>query len=181
MSFSERAESLKRRRAQHLIHYVKRRKSKLAPSDLGHVTTLLLKSVRPFHSAVAQTCIPALPVEAFKARIDLGLRREGRSIMNIDETPKNCEKLPEWVARVKSLEPTLSIPHTVDNYSQLESLGDKRASLPLERDGTLIFKCVTICGADNTPTRFLNRTIQTLVCRRQLRFQISARGENDPS
>ena len=91
-------------------------------------------------------CIPSLLVESFNQRIGLGLRREGRSIMTMEErqnlaatTPNASESLPNWVSRVASLEKTLSIPHVIPDETQLESFDDKRASLAFSEKHILVW------------------------------------------
>ena len=90
-------------------------------------------------------CIPALLVEAFNGRIDLGLRREGQPIMNQDErqklakTPKAYETVPTWTKDVQPLEQTLHIPHSMQTYAQLESLDDERASAPFKEKNILFW------------------------------------------
>lgn len=70
-------------------------------------------------------CIPALIVESFNERIDLGLRREEpHSILSPEEqqrfasSPKNYESVPDWTGTVPSLEELLYIPQEVGLWQE---------------------------------------------------------------
>lgn len=70
-------------------------------------------------------CIPALLVESFNERIDLGLRREEpHSILSLEEqmrfaaSPKLYETPPDWTESVKSLDETLHIPQEVGLWQE---------------------------------------------------------------
>lgn len=90
-------------------------------------------------------CIPALLVESFNQRINLGFRRGGHSIMTLEERqalaamPKVFESPPRWVSRVPPLAETLHIPHTIAGKTQLKSLDDERASPPFKEKNILIW------------------------------------------
>ncbi|KAF2453600.1 Metallo-dependent phosphatase-like protein [Lineolata rhizophorae] len=90
-------------------------------------------------------CIPALLVESFNRRIELGLCREGHSIMSQEErevlakTPKTLESMPPWASKVPPLVETLYIPHTIEGESQLHSLDDKRSSAWFKEKNILIW------------------------------------------
>ncbi|CAG7956125.1 unnamed protein product [Penicillium salamii] len=79
--------------------------------------------------------IPALLVESFNARINLGLPRKADSIISREELEqyqkedKIFESVPEWSNQVSRLEETLVIPH--DDDEVLDSFEDVRASSQL--------------------------------------------------
>lgn len=81
------------------------------------------------------SAIPALFVESFNQRIDLGLPRKADPIISREELEqyqkedKIFESVPEWTTRVARLEKTLIIPH--DNDEVLETFDDERASTQL--------------------------------------------------
>lgn len=81
------------------------------------------------------SAIPALLVESFNQRIDLGLPRKADSIISREELEqyqkedKVFESTLTWTDNVERLEKTLVIPH--DNDATLESFEDKRASSQL--------------------------------------------------
>ncbi|KAJ5896485.1 uncharacterized protein N7473_005884 [Penicillium subrubescens] len=81
------------------------------------------------------SAIPALLVESFNERINLGLPRKADSIITREELEqyqreeKILESAPAWTSQVPRLEETLVIPH--DNDEVLESLEDERASAQL--------------------------------------------------
>lgn len=91
------------------------------------------------------SCIPALLVESFNQRIEMGLRREAHSFMSQEEretwaaTPKVLETVPSWTTEVAPLKMMLCIPHHMDGESQLESLDDRRASPPFKEKNILIW------------------------------------------
>ncbi|KAJ5180002.1 hypothetical protein N7492_003212 [Penicillium capsulatum] len=76
--------------------------------------------------------IPALLVESFNERINLGLPRKADPIVSREELEqykkedKSFEVVPDWAEKVPRFERTLVIPH--DNDEVLESLEDERAS-----------------------------------------------------
>lgn len=84
---------------------------------------------------------PALLVEAFNERINLGLPRKADSIVSREELEqyqkedKLLETVPEWASQVPRLEKTLVIPH--DNDEVLESMEDVRASAQLAEKNIL--------------------------------------------
>nr|POF02282.1 hypothetical protein CFP56_65547 [Quercus suber] len=90
------------------------------------------------------SCIPALLVEAFNARIDLGLRRDGHAIMTIEErdelarTPKAYEQVPTWTLHVAPLATTLAITHRMPTVKQIDSLHDEKAS-PIFREKNVLY------------------------------------------
>ncbi|KXS99868.1 hypothetical protein AC578_4490 [Pseudocercospora eumusae] len=93
-------------------------------------------------------CIPALLVEAFNQRIDIGLRRQGDSIMNEDEREALArslpattvyEQLPPWTRSVEPLEQTLYIPHEMEGLPQLSNLDDDRASPAFREKNILLW------------------------------------------
>lgn len=80
------------------------------------------------------SCIPALLVEAFNERLDLGLRREGHAIMSYDErlalaksVSKTLEISPGWTNRVPALESTLEIPRASESGRLPSSFNDHEA------------------------------------------------------
>jgi hypothetical protein len=81
------------------------------------------------------SAIPALLVESFNKRIDLGLPRKADSIITREELEqyhkeeKVFESVPAWTTQVARLEETLVIPH--DNDEVLASFEDERASAQL--------------------------------------------------
>lgn len=81
------------------------------------------------------SAIPALLVESFNERINLGLPRKADSIISREELEqyqkedKIFESVPEWTNQVPRLEETLVIPH--DNDEVLGSFEDIRASVQL--------------------------------------------------
>ena len=89
--------------------------------------------------------IPALLVESFNQRIDMGLRREGQPIMNpedrlaLAQKPVIRETVPQWTTEVQPLELMLNIPHTIEDETQLESIHDKRTSAPFKEKNILIW------------------------------------------
>lgn len=91
------------------------------------------------------SCIPALLVESFNERLDMGLRREAHSFMSQEEreawaaTPKNLEVEPAWACKVPPTETVLHIPHNIAGETQLESFEDKRASAPFKMKNILIW------------------------------------------
>lgn len=91
------------------------------------------------------SCIPALLVESFNQRIEMGLRREAHSFMSVEErqawaaTPKVLETVPTWTAGVAPLKEMLYIPHYMDGETQLETLDDKRASSSFKQKNILIW------------------------------------------
>ena len=78
------------------------------------------------------SAIPALLVESFNQRIDLGLPRKADPIVSREELEqyqreeKIFETVPEWTIRVAPLKKSLVIPH--DNDEVLESFEDERVS-----------------------------------------------------
>ncbi|CAG7967381.1 unnamed protein product [Penicillium salamii] len=76
--------------------------------------------------------IPALLLESYNDRINLGLPRKADSIVSREELEqyqkeeKMFESLPEWSNQVPRLEETLVIPH--DDNEVLDSFEDIRAS-----------------------------------------------------
>ena len=94
---------------------------------------------------VVMSCIPALLVEAFNARIDMGLRREGMPIMSAEEreklaaTEKKYEAVPEWTKEVPPLDEMLHIEHRIEGESQLTGLDDARASKAFKEKNILIW------------------------------------------
>ncbi|KAI3116232.1 hypothetical protein CBS147333_842 [Penicillium roqueforti] len=78
------------------------------------------------------SAIPALLVESFNQRIELGLPRKADPIMSREEMEQYqkedriFESAPEWTDQVARLEDTLVILH--DNEEILGSFDDKRAS-----------------------------------------------------
>lgn len=92
-------------------------------------------------------CIPALLVESFNERIDLGLRREEpHSILSLEEqlawaaTPKVYETEPAWTALVPPLKTRLNIPHTQPDVEQVTSFDDPRAEPSYARKNILAIK-----------------------------------------
>lgn len=92
------------------------------------------------------SCIPALLVESFNQRIDMGLRREEpHSVLSRKEqsqwaaTPKKYESVPDWTRTVPVLDEMLYIPHTIPGETQLESLDDPRASRPFKDKNILLW------------------------------------------
>ncbi|OAA54608.1 phosphoesterase [Niveomyces insectorum RCEF 264] len=92
-------------------------------------------------------CIPALLVESFNARIDLGLRREEpHSILSLEEqlrwaaTPKKMETLPPWTNNVEPLKELLYIPDTVPTEPQPNSIDDPRADPAFKEKNILILR-----------------------------------------
>ncbi|TVY58780.1 hypothetical protein LCER1_G000545 [Lachnellula cervina] len=91
------------------------------------------------------SCIPALLVESFNQRIEMGLRREAHSFMSQEErdtwaaTPKVLETLPAWTAKVAPLRNMLYIPHYMAGNEQLDTLDDRRASPPFKEKNILIW------------------------------------------
>jgi hypothetical protein len=91
-------------------------------------------------------CIPPLLVESFNKRTELGLRRDAHSIMSVEErqafaaTPKVLESAPSWTSRVKPLERTLHIPHTIARETQLVSLDDKKQSPAFKAKNIMIWQ-----------------------------------------
>jgi hypothetical protein len=81
------------------------------------------------------SAIPALLVESFNERINLGLPRKADSIISREELEqyqkedKIFESVPEWTYQVPRLEETLVIPH--DNDEVLGSFEDARASVQM--------------------------------------------------
>ncbi|RJE21104.1 hypothetical protein PHISCL_06568 [Aspergillus sclerotialis] len=81
------------------------------------------------------SAIPALLVESFNKRIDLGLPRKADPIISREgmeqyqKEDKIFESVPEWTNKVARLEKTLIIPH--DNDEVLGSFNDERASTQL--------------------------------------------------
>lgn len=81
------------------------------------------------------SAIPALLVESFNRRIELGLPRKADAIISREELEqyqkedKIFESVPEWTSQVARLEKTLVIPH--ENSDVLESFEDERASAQL--------------------------------------------------
>lgn len=81
------------------------------------------------------SAIPALLVESFNQRIQLGLPRKADPIISREELEqyqkedKIFECVPEWTNQVAPLDETLVIPH--DHDEVLESFGDERASAQL--------------------------------------------------
>ncbi|KAF1988748.1 hypothetical protein K402DRAFT_411293 [Aulographum hederae CBS 113979] len=94
---------------------------------------------------VVLSCIPALLVESFNQRIEMGLRREAHSFMSQEEreafaaTPKVLETVPSWTGEVAPLEETLVVPHHMDGETQLEALDDQRASAPFREKNILLW------------------------------------------
>ena len=93
------------------------------------------------------SCIPALLVESFNQRIDMGLRREEpHSILSPEEqqrwaaTPRIYETLPTWTRHVAPLPRTLCIPHSISDEPQLDGLDDPRASVPFREKNILLWK-----------------------------------------
>lgn len=90
--------------------------------------------------------IPALLVESFNHRQDLGLRRNARGIMSNEEaaefaaSPKQYETEPSWAAHVEPLKTTLHITHTMENEEQLASLEDVRAAASFKARNVMIWK-----------------------------------------
>ncbi|KAJ6092337.1 hypothetical protein N7467_004306 [Penicillium canescens] len=78
------------------------------------------------------SAIPALFVEAFNQRIELGLPRKADPIMTREEIEQYqkekriFESVPDWTKHVEPLEETLVIPH--ENNEVIESFEDVRAS-----------------------------------------------------
>lgn len=91
------------------------------------------------------SCIPALLVESFNQRIEMGLRREAHSFMSQEErdawatTPKVLQTVPAWSMKVAPLKSMLYIPHYMDGRTQLETLDDKRASPAFKEKNILIW------------------------------------------
>nr|POF15353.1 hypothetical protein CFP56_42242 [Quercus suber] len=91
------------------------------------------------------SCIPALLVEAFNARMDLGLRRDGHPIMTLEQrdalasSPFSYEQVPAWTLNVAPLETTLCIPHRMPGLKQLDSLRDDNASPPFRQKNILFW------------------------------------------
>lgn len=87
------------------------------------------------------SAIPALLVESFNERINLGLPRKADSIVTSEELEqyqkedKILETVPEWTKHVAPLEETLVIPH--DNDEILETFEDPRASAQLAAKNVL--------------------------------------------
>jgi hypothetical protein len=87
------------------------------------------------------SAIPALLVESFNERINLGLPRKADSIVTREELEqyqkedKILETVPEWTNQVPPLEETLVIPH--DNDEVLETFEDVRASAQLAAKNVL--------------------------------------------
>lgn len=87
------------------------------------------------------SAIPALFVESFNQRIDLGLPRKADPIISREELEqyqkedKIFESAPEWTKQVARLEETLVIPH--DNGEALGSFDDERASAQLAAKNVL--------------------------------------------
>ncbi|KAJ5591607.1 uncharacterized protein N7459_001976 [Penicillium hispanicum] len=85
--------------------------------------------------------IPALLVESFNQRIDLGLPRKADAIISREELEeyrkedKVFESPPEWTRQVAPLGETLVIPH--DNDEVLASFDDDRASAQLAEKNIL--------------------------------------------
>ena len=81
------------------------------------------------------SAIPALLVESFNKRIELGLPRKADAIISREELEqyqkedKIFESVPVWTNQVARLEETLVIPH--DNDEILKSFEDERASAQL--------------------------------------------------
>lgn len=81
------------------------------------------------------SAIPALLVESFNQRIELGLPRKADAIISREELEQYqkedriFESVPEWTSKVARLEETLVIPH--ENSEVLESFADERASAQL--------------------------------------------------
>lgn len=87
------------------------------------------------------SAIPALLVESFNERINLGLPRKADSIVTWEQLEeyqkedKVLETVPEWTNQVAPLEETLVIPH--DNDEVLETFEDVRASAQLAAKNVL--------------------------------------------
>lgn len=85
--------------------------------------------------------IPALLIESFNRRIELGLPRKAGPIMSPEEIEQYqkedriYESVPEWTSQVPRLEETLVIPH--DNGEVLDSFEDPRASPQLAAKNVL--------------------------------------------
>ena len=81
------------------------------------------------------SAIPALLVESFNQRIELGLPRKADPIFSREEMEqyqkedKIFESVPDWTNQAPRLQETLVIPH--DNDEVLESFEDERASAQL--------------------------------------------------
>lgn len=81
------------------------------------------------------SAIPALLVESFNERINLGLPLKADSIISREELEqyqkedKILESVPEWTNQVPRLEKPLVIPH--DNEEVLGSFEDVKASVQL--------------------------------------------------
>lgn len=93
------------------------------------------------------SCIPALLVESFNQRIDLGLRREEpHSVLSLEEqlewakTPKQYETVPDWTKAVPPLEETLHLPHAIPDEIQLQGLDDPRVSPPFKDKNILLWR-----------------------------------------
>ncbi|KAK3942465.1 hypothetical protein QBC46DRAFT_379701 [Diplogelasinospora grovesii] len=94
-------------------------------------------------------CIPALLVESFNERINLGLRREERhSILSPDEqfawaaTPTNLkfETEPAWTERVRPLDALLHIPDSQPMREEPTTLDDPEASPAFKKKNILAIK-----------------------------------------
>jgi hypothetical protein len=87
------------------------------------------------------SAIPALFVEAFNQRIELGLPRKADPIMTREEIEQYqkekriFESVPDWTKHVAPLEETLVIPH--ENNEVIESFEDITASTQLAAKNTL--------------------------------------------
>ncbi|KAK2594815.1 hypothetical protein QQS21_007443 [Conoideocrella luteorostrata] len=92
-------------------------------------------------------CIPALIVESFNERNELGLRREEpHSILSLEEqldwaaTPKVIESEPSWTENVPPLRTMLHIPHSQPYTDQLTALDDPRAAPAFKKRNILAIK-----------------------------------------
>ncbi|TPX12789.1 uncharacterized protein E0L32_006669 [Thyridium curvatum] len=92
-------------------------------------------------------CIPALLVESFNERVNLGLRREEpHSILSLEEqlawaaTPKKFETISAWAERVPPLDSVLYIPHSEAGCEQFVTLDDPGASPAFKEKNILAIK-----------------------------------------
>jgi hypothetical protein len=89
-------------------------------------------------------CVPALMVEAFNKRIEMGIPREveaiilGKEIEAYSKQERQYETVPEWTLKVEPLKEVLTIP--LNTGEVLESMDDERASPQLREKNILCWQ-----------------------------------------